>query len=180
MENPGLILLDAWYRPIYTNPEAIRILTHPEDPGTVRDDSIRDKLRSLLNQQDFSSNNGGRKLEFRSGRRNYVCRVFPLIGRSAQEPRARTIVVILERSPRSSLDLAAIGRRYGLTPRETRTAQLLLYGLTSKEIAAHLEISPNTVKAFLRVIMLKMKVTTRTGIVGKILESQLEMVKSAS
>ena len=32
-----------------------------------------------------------------------------------------------------------------------------------------MSISPNTVKAFLRVIMVKMGVTSRSGVVGKIL-----------
>jgi DNA-binding CsgD family transcriptional regulator len=41
--------------------------------------------------------------------------------------------------------------------------------LTSKEIATRLEISPNTVKAFVRLVMVKMGVTTRSGIVGKLL-----------
>jgi DNA-binding CsgD family transcriptional regulator len=57
---------------------------------------------------------------------------------------------------------------FGFTPRENQTVELLLQGLTSKEIATRLEISPNTVKAFVRLVMVKMGVTTRSGIVGKI------------
>jgi DNA-binding CsgD family transcriptional regulator len=181
MDNPGLILLDAGFKPIYSNPEALQILVHPGDPGLVQtlDDVIREKLGALLTQQDFRAD-AGRRLEFRSGKRRYVCRVFPLDGRSRERSRAKTVVVLFERSPHVSLDFEAIARRYDLTPREKKTAQLLLYGLTSKEIAVHLDISPNTVKVFLRMIMQKMAVTTRTGIVGKILENQLEMVKLIS
>jgi DNA-binding CsgD family transcriptional regulator len=43
-------------------------------------------------------------------------------------------------------------------------------GLTSKELATRMNISPNTVKAFLRLIMIKMGVTTRAGIVGKLFD----------
>ena len=43
----------------------------------------------------------------------------------------------------------------------------LLEGLTSKQIAERMSISTNTVKAFLRLIMIKMDVSTRSGIVGK-------------
>ena len=49
-----------------------------------------------------------------------------------------------------------------------------MHGFTSKEIAARMKISPNTVKAFLRLIMLKLRVSTRSGIVGRILESHVE------
>ena len=45
---------------------------------------------------------------------------------------------------------------------------MLLQGLTSKEIAVRMGISPNTVKAFLRLVMVKMGVSTRSGIVGRI------------
>jgi DNA-binding CsgD family transcriptional regulator len=43
----------------------------------------------------------------------------------------------------------------------------LVDGLTSKQIADRMTISTNTVKAFLRLIMIKMGVSTRAGIVGK-------------
>jgi DNA-binding CsgD family transcriptional regulator len=45
-------------------------------------------------------------------------------------------------------------------------------GLTSKEIAERMKISPSTVKAFLRLVMVKMSVSTRSGIVGKVLGSR--------
>jgi DNA-binding CsgD family transcriptional regulator len=54
-----------------------------------------------------------------------------------------------------------------LTQREQETVKLLLQGLTSKEIAVRMEISANTVKAFVRLVMIKMGVSTRSGIAGK-------------
>jgi len=45
---------------------------------------------------------------------------------------------------------------------------LLMDGLTSKEIAVRMNVTPNTVKTFVRLIMSKMAVSTRSGIVGKI------------
>jgi DNA-binding CsgD family transcriptional regulator len=50
--------------------------------------------------------------------------------------------------------------------------EYLIQGLTSKEIAVRMNISPNTVKAFLRLVMVKMKVSTRSGIAGKITGSR--------
>jgi hypothetical protein len=49
--------------------------------------------------------------------------------------------------------------------------EFLLQGLTSKEIANRMNISVNTVKAFLRLIMVKMNVSTRSGIAGKVARS---------
>jgi DNA-binding CsgD family transcriptional regulator len=65
-----------------------------------------------------------------------------------------------------------LSHRFGLTAREEETVQLLVEGLTSKEIATRMKISPNTVKGFIRLIMVKMNVFTRSGIIGKILETE--------
>jgi len=46
--------------------------------------------------------------------------------------------------------------------------QFLREGFTSKEIAQRMNISPNTVKAFIRLVMVKMGASTRSGIVGMI------------
>jgi DNA-binding NarL/FixJ family response regulator len=45
----------------------------------------------------------------------------------------------------------------------------LCLGLTDKQIADKMDISPNTVKCFVRLIMIKMGVGTRTGVMAKIL-----------
>ena len=44
--------------------------------------------------------------------------------------------------------------------------------MVTKEIAAHMGISVNTVKAFIRLLMGKMGVTTRSGIVAKALSAR--------
>ena len=48
----------------------------------------------------------------------------------------------------------------------------LLQGLSSKEIANRMNVSPNTVKAFLRLIMIKTGVSSRSAVVGKIMMTQ--------
>jgi len=68
--------------------------------------------------------------------------------------------------------LAEISEQFDLTQRERETVEFLLQGLTSKEIATRMQISPNTVKAFLRLVMVKMKVSTRSGIAGKLAGSR--------
>jgi len=78
-----------------------------------------------------------------------------------------SLAVLLERTLARSASLAQMSERFHLTTREQEVAQFLLQGLTSKEIGMRMQISPNTVKAFLRLIMVKMNVSTRSGIVGK-------------
>ena len=109
-------------------------------------------------------------LEFPSGRRRYLLRAFYLDSH-VKDPLQPAYAVLIERGHHVLLELAHISTQYNLTNREIETLRLLLGGLTSKEIASHMNISPNTVKVFLRQIMLKMGVTTRAGIIGKFVSS---------
>jgi DNA-binding CsgD family transcriptional regulator len=109
-------------------------------------------------------------VEFPSGRRRYLMRAFYLESH-VKNPLQPAYAVLMERGHHVLLELAHVCSRYNLTNREFETMRLLLGGLTSKEIASRMNISPNTVKVFLRQIMLKMGVTTRAGIIGKFVSS---------
>lgn len=67
-----------------------------------------------------------------------------LLGRVFQE-----VVFRLARAPRTALLVLspAIAGRFGLTPRESQAAQAVLDGLTYKEAAQKLFVSPSTVKS---------------------------------
>jgi DNA-binding CsgD family transcriptional regulator len=81
-------------------------------------------------------------------------------------------MLMFERKSNEAVVMAEISDRFGLTAREVETVQFLLEGFTSKEIAQRMQISPNTVKAFIRLVMVKMNVSTRSGIIGKIVGSK--------
>ena len=82
------------------------------------------------------------------------------------------MIVMLERKSNEAVSIAEVSERFNLTAREQETVQFLLEGFTSKEIAQRMKISPNTVKAFIRLVMVKMNVSTRSGIIGKIVGSR--------
>lgn len=65
--------------------------------------------------------------------------------------------------------LMHVASQFGLSPRESQVLRLILRGLASKEIASEMKLSPNTVKAFIRMLMIKMAVSTRARIVVKAL-----------
>src|SRR5207253_9278808 len=58
-------------------------------------------------------------------------------------------------------------QNYHLSQREGETVRFLIKGLTNKEIAARMGISPDTVKVFLRLAMMKLGVSSRYGIMSK-------------
>jgi DNA-binding CsgD family transcriptional regulator len=162
----GFLLIDSSLKPIYINDDALDILNYPDargDSGSLRE-SILATTRALLS--DGAESPAISRIA--SGRRHYNCRffsVFPVTGQGAQP----MVGVLIERgSP--PLDLLQISTKFGFTHREAVAVQFLMQGLTSKEIATRMGISPNTVKAFLRLAMLKAGVTTRSGIIGKFLQ----------
>lgn len=169
----GFILLDTKLRPVAYNSEAIQILSFPTKPDRIKQVPLflYDKIRSNL------LNGGSAEMpefvrECKAGRRNYSCRAFRIDCASVGESKMPiSFAIILERHGSSAAALSDLARQFELTARECETVALLLEGLTSKEIATRMSISPNTVKAFLRLVMVKMDVSTRSGIVGKALGS---------
>jgi DNA-binding CsgD family transcriptional regulator len=169
---PGLIVVDTSLSVVASNAEVLQILTFPDQPEKISnlDAWLANKVRSNLLERRSRSGLVG---EFQSARRTYVCRSFPLEvaanhknGSSANG--GGLLVVMLERKSNEATTIAEIAERFGLTAREQETVQFLLEGFTSKEIAQRMKISPNTVKAFIRLVMVKMSVSTRSGIIGKI------------
>jgi DNA-binding CsgD family transcriptional regulator len=172
--NSGFLLLDAELNLIASNDPALQILCFPSDAHRIKQPRVllADRVRTTLLDRQHRD----RKVfvnELQSGKRRYVCKAFqvncnPQNGQSSQP----AFAVLLERVVSGSMTAAEMAQRFALTQRECETVEYLLQGLTSKEIAARMKISPNTVKAFLRLVMVKMKVSTRSGIAGKITGSR--------
>ncbi len=167
ISSDGFLLLDSSMNPIFVNPAATQILAYPRKPETERDlDSyLASKIRLTLFLEE-PSNGSALVPKFQSGRRTYLCRSFRVNGMTNGNSQA-ALAVVLERAAAKSASLAPLAERFHLTMREQEVAQFLLQGLTSKEIGLRMQISPNTVKAFLRLIMVKMGVSTRSAIVGR-------------
>jgi DNA-binding CsgD family transcriptional regulator len=170
----GLVVIDPSCNLVASNLEAIQILTFPERPEKIAhlEDWVSNRIRSrLLDRRSTSPNKF--VSQFRSENRTYICRTF-LLNANQRESAANvpTLVLLLERNSNGVVTMREVAERFGLTPREQETVGLLLEGLTSKEIAERMGISPNTVKAFIRLVMVKMDVSTRSGIIGKIAGSQ--------
>jgi DNA-binding CsgD family transcriptional regulator len=166
--NNGFLLLDARLNLIASNGLALQILCFPSEASRMKQPKvfIADHLRTTLLDHKHQGGMAFVK-EFKSGKRRYICKSYQVAcnGNDSLQP---AFAVLLERDAASSHSaLADICAHFDLTQRESETVEFLAQGLTSKEIGTRMQISPNTVKAFLRLVMVKMKVSTRSGIVGK-------------
>jgi DNA-binding CsgD family transcriptional regulator len=168
----GFLVADASLRLLSANHEARTILTYSAKPARSQSlaQAFEEKIRRLLSVPGFPSSpsNAAPVIRFKSGRRVYFCRAFRLDDNvNARDPAA--VLVVLERGVSESVALFQVSQQFHLRQREQVAVRFLLRGLSNKEIADRMAVSPNTVKAFLRITMARMGVSTRAGIVAKIL-----------
>ena len=167
----GFVLLDSTLHPVLLNRSAAEILSYPLKPVAQKGQNspMAERVRIIL---VASPPNGGSPIvsEFRSGKRLYHCHTFRVDAQTKEYSQLSLAVIFDRRSP-ASQSLRQAAQQYHLTIREQQVLEYLLKGLTSKEIADRMSISTNTVKAFLRLIMIKMDVSTRSGILGKAITS---------
>ncbi len=168
--HPGLLVVDTSLNVVATNGDAIQILTFPERSEKIGNLNtwLGNRVRSCLLDRRSSAPKDFVK-DFRSARRTYECRFFSLTSTFDSNPEpGPAMLIILERRSNGMNAIAELSQRFGLTAREAQTVQLLVEGLTSKEIATRMAISTNTVKGFIHMVMVKMNVSTRSGIIGQI------------
>jgi len=173
VSSEGFLLLDSCLHPVFVNRAAAEILSYPQKPEARK--NLNAFLASKIHLRLFSMQTSGEPTlvtEFVSGKRRYHCRAYrvdaPGDGSGAGNGGGHgSVAVLLERFATVSLFFGKVSERFHLTTREQEVLQHLLVGQTTKEIATGMEISPHTVKAFLRMIMVKMGVSTRSAIVGK-------------
>ena len=166
----GFLVADASLKPIFANSDAITILTYPGPTSRNLADAFDKEVRpALFKARDSAINGNGHPiLKLKSGRRTYFCRAFSLNSDGKGSNRTATLLV-LERAMSGALALSQVSRQFHLTHREQHAVALLLQGLSNKEMAESMGISTNTVKAFLRMAAIRMGVSSRSGIVAKIL-----------
>ena len=164
----GLVLVDLSLELVALDQGAAAILNYSSrpglkrDPGSVVPKEVLDVLRSRQ-PTDLSSV----RAYFRMGVCEYTCRAYLVESYDVSiEP---LVALHLEKVATATDAIHEIGVKYNLTEREQEALRGISMGLTSKEVAERMNISPNTVKAFLRLIMIKMGVSTRGGIVANIL-----------
>lgn len=170
----GLLLMDSSLNPVSCNDETIRILSYPDLPENIRhlDIFLRDTIRGrLLSRQ--SPPNSRFVSEFASGRRRYWCRVVDLNWHAAS-PSHPALELLLDRGLSGLLFLPRLAQRFNFSRREQEAVELLLQGLSSKEIADRMKISPNTVNTFFKMIMIKMGVSNRYAILAKMIAASFD------
>jgi general secretion pathway protein A len=98
LDAAGFLLIDSFYRPVYANPESIKILGFPNSvaaPGSL-DGILTQKILSFL-PREFMGSGVPFFTHFQSGRRRYLCRAFILDDHWNGPMRESRIALLLER-----------------------------------------------------------------------------------
>jgi DNA-binding CsgD family transcriptional regulator len=165
----GIVLVDGNFELIALNKGAEAILSDVVDGrsgGSDRHASLPPDLLHLLNAQ---SGLDEVLIFVNACGHGYSCRSFVI--KSWSDNITQPVRALYLKQEMSVGDTVfQIGAEYRLTDREQEALIGVAMGLSSKELAVRMHISPNTVKAFLRLIMVKMGATTRAGIVGKLID----------
>jgi|SRR5271165_403349 len=162
----GLVLTDMSFKPIACDRGAVAILNGKN--GARIDSPLRKEILDLISAKSLEDLSA-EKITFRVGNSQYNCRAYLM----EPENGAPAMVALHIESVSAVNDaIGAVAAKYGLTGREQEALRGISMGLSSKELAERMTISPNTVKVFLRLIMIKMGVATRGGIVAQILQTQ--------
>jgi len=174
MADAGLVLMDRSLRILGSDQGANSIL------GEIRS-NVRQELSTWFPQEFLDSVRRADRADlasaiarFRIGATEYTCRATALTMNEASTT-LPVIALCLEKAAAGTDSLEDVAERYNLTEREREVLVGVAKGLRTKELAASLSISPNTVKAFLRLVMIKMGAPSRAGIVSKIFQNAAAM-----
>jgi DNA-binding CsgD family transcriptional regulator len=168
----GLLLCDLALHPIGSDAGALSILrqhngfTTETEPLPPLPSEIRDAIR-----RGRTADRGSGALLVRIGAHHYRCRFY--IVESGHPALSPAVVAVHLNSVTINNDdpVKQIVSIYRLTKREQEALRGIALGLTTKELADRMQVSPNTVKSFVRLITVKMGVSSRAEIMVRLLES---------
>jgi len=171
-------------RAVFHNQEVLKILsqcyfhttTLPSKISSLclKWERLLEKEISKLNKSGENNNSESCVIEFiRSNRRLYAVRGMLLLGHNSKKEQEKNYLFMLERVCHNKINLAMFFRKWNLSKREQDLVRLLLNYQGNKEIAHNLHLSINTVKGYLKMLMRKLSVTSRTGIIACFLNQEL-------
>src|SRR5689334_4240535 len=173
----GLVLLDRSLEILAYDRGATTILRELSQPG-VQPLSLPKEIVDNIRKCKLTALSTLR-LYLRVGENEYMCQAYLLEWLNWLAPRP-IVAVHLMRILTSNDGIHDASPKFQLTAREEEALRGISLGLANKTIAERMAISPNTVKAFLRLIMIKMGVTSRAGIVATLLQNRAAVDRRSS
>jgi DNA-binding CsgD family transcriptional regulator len=167
----GILILDRYLTLLAADRESAAMLSDAttRDGGPPMRLGVFNDVLSIVRNPSVDDSIPVRR-SLRIGRLDYLCRAYRLHYTTTVAGHQPAIALHLALPVAGAVTIDNVTSVYHLTEREREVLSgLASMGLTNKELAARLNISSNTVKLFVRLLMIKMGVTTRAGLVAKLL-----------
>jgi DNA-binding CsgD family transcriptional regulator len=165
---PGMLIVDDDLKILTITTNAERWLEELTDSSPRLPDAVRSVVAYVrqLHDSDIPDDRIPRaRVRGTSGR---WLAIYASRTRESDSPSTNTAVIIEEAKPSQIAPL--IIDAYGLSPREARVTRLVLQGLSTKEIASEIYVSPYTVQDYLKTIFEKVGVHSRRELVATIFD----------
>lgn len=164
----GIALIDSSLKPIAMDRGAAAILSNCRVGGGPSDLQLPAEIVEFIRGRK-TPDQSSLETSFRLGNCEYICKAFfiePLDGLFTQP----IVALHFERNCDVDDIIQTMALRHNLTNREQEALRGISMGFSSKELATRMNISPNTARAFSRLIMIKMDVRSRAGVAAKLLQ----------
>lgn len=159
---------------IFFSEEARSVFSPPAPEGekvSIPDIStLCKKWKKSLDQMEEAGEVKGHIDILQSWRRRYTVRGVRLIRKVPHSRKEEeNYLFIIERLNPNNLNISELLKKWNLNRREEEIVRLIIEDYGNKEIAYRLGISINTVKGYLKLLMRKLGVHTRAGLISTIL-----------
>lgn len=155
---------------------AANILDYRGNPSSNPNSAyeIPEQIRNAVRSHDFTDISCLR-MSLRFGLNEYDCRAYLIESREEFLPQP-TVAFLLENHALATDAIDSVAAHYHLTRREQEALRGISMGLSSIDVAKRMNISPSTLRTFLRLMKIKMGTTSRAGMVSKILQNRVTPV----
>lgn len=153
---PGVLVFNEEGALLFLNSVASRILG-----GGAGGVTIPDEVRALLTAKEDSAHE-----LFEADGTVYLARAWKLTSPSGTS--VLQMIQIERYSGRNAVSVSSLRQRFGLTEREAHVVKEVLKGASNQEVAHSLSITEHTVKDYLKKVMTKLKVNSRSMVISKV------------
>lgn len=170
-----MILMNPALTMIGIDRGAAAILNYGAERGTRQNPVyvIPEQIVNAVRSHDFADTSCLR-MSVRIGGSEYDCRAYLVDCPEGVLPQP-TVAFLLETHALATDAIDKVAAHYNLTRREQEALRGISLGLSSTDVAKRMNISPSTLRTFLRLMKIKMGATSRAGMVSAILRIRLEV-----
>jgi len=173
---PGILIFNRHQELVFINSEAVNFLKgiNKKKESSKNPDEIPDEVLKVCRSLKKISASGAERpccnASISHNGQLYSIRALPLFHTGRKNKSSHTMVIIERCTPKRNIDIEKVTAKFNLAKREAEVVEGIVKGFTNREIASALCLSEYTVKDYIKKIMNKLGVESRTLIFCRAIE----------